>query len=133
MLYNPHCAPLFSSNYMLARQLQKMCFVTPIAPISLPCMRHKQTPRSIYLATCISPYTTFSCARHAWMLRLVYVAGDIYRMNCSIFQQIHRPKSPFQPHQRPKFEIIGILFRYTDNSSELCAGEKLIVCEYGDY
>ena len=31
MLYNPHCAPLFSSNYMLASQLQKMCFVTPIA------------------------------------------------------------------------------------------------------
>ena len=31
MLYNPHCAPLFSSNYMLANQLQKMCFVTPIA------------------------------------------------------------------------------------------------------
>ena len=31
MLYNPHCAPLFSSNYMQASQLQKMCFVTPIA------------------------------------------------------------------------------------------------------
>ena len=79
MLYNPHCAPLFSSNYMLANQLQKMCFVTPIASISLPCTRHKQTPQSIYLATAFPPYVPFSCARHAWMLRLAYVAGDIYR------------------------------------------------------
>ena len=46
---------------------------------------------------------------------------------CSISQQIHRPKSPSQPRQRPKFGIIGIPFRYTDNSSELCAGEILIV------
>ena len=76
MLYNPHCAPLFSSNYMLASQLQKMCFVTPIASIYLPCTRHKQTPRSIYLATAFSPYALFSCARHAWILRLVYVAGE---------------------------------------------------------
>ena len=31
MLYNPHCVPHFSPNYMLASQLQKMFFVTPIA------------------------------------------------------------------------------------------------------
>ena len=39
--------------------------------------RHKQTPRSIYVATAFSPYPPFSCARHAWLLRLVYVAGDL--------------------------------------------------------
>ena len=76
MLYYPLCAPRFLSNDMLVSQLQKMCFVTPIASIYLPCTRHKQTPRSIYVATAFPPYAPFSCARHAWMLRLVYVAQE---------------------------------------------------------
>ena len=45
MLYNPHCAPLFSSNYMQASQLQKMCFVTPIASgFSFPMREVQNSP-----------------------------------------------------------------------------------------
>ena len=44
---------------------------------------------------------------------------------CSIFKQIHSSKSLSRSYQSPKFEIIGILFRYTNNSSELCSRETL--------
>ena len=58
MLYNPHCAPLFSSNYMLASQLQKMCFVTPnrIRIFTTPSATQTNTPihlcRDLYFAIC---------------------------------------------------------------------------------
>ena len=39
--------------------------------------RHTQTPQSIYVATAFPPHAPFSCARQAWMLRLVYVAGGL--------------------------------------------------------
>ena len=64
--------------------------IARLAPIYLPCPRHKQTPQSIYVATAFPPYSSFSCPRHAWVLRLVYIAGDLCP---AIYPITHRQQS----------------------------------------
>ena len=101
MLYNPHCAPLFSYNYMLASQLQKMYFVAPIVSGFSYTMREVQNSPVFFISRWLLGLGGSFPVREVQNFAEICISRVRHEM-CSVFsliRDINKPHNPSMPRQ----------------------------------